>query len=218
MKKLLYITASTKPESSSVSKQAGRDFLTRFHARHSDYETEELDLYGVDLPEPDYRFYSGWCELVSGPEYDALNETDRHSVDEMNRLCAQFQAADAYVIAAPMWSMSFPSRLKQYLDCIMLNQRLIRLSPNGVDGLLDDKEREMLYIQSSGGVYPKLIDWKFNYGVNYCHDLFKRLGVKHFYKVLIQGTDMTDIGPAKALACSQQDFCEVLEKFCGCIQ
>jgi FMN-dependent NADH-azoreductase len=215
MKKLLYITASTKPENMSVSKQAGREFVNRFISDNPDYTVEELDVYNEDIPEMNHVFLTGWVQLKSGADYDALNEQDKESVDKINSLCNQFLAADTYVIAAPMWSMSFPSRLKQYIDCILLNGKAINLTPQKAKGLLDDKIRKMVYIQSSGGKFPKIIDWKFNYGVNYFHDMFKSLGVKEFYKILIQGTDMVDIGKDKAWKDAAEDFEEVLEKICG---
>jgi len=215
MKKLLYITASTKPENMSVSKQAGREFINRYLADNPDYTVEELDVYSEDIPEVSHVFFTGWVELKTGADYEALNEQDKDSVDKINELCNQFLAADTYVIAAPMWSMSFPARLKQYLDCILLNGKAISLTPKHAIGLLDDKVRKMVYIQTSGGKYPKIIDWKFNYGVNYFHDMFKSLGVKEFYKILIQGTDMVDIGKDKAWQDAAEDFDEVLEKICG---
>jgi FMN-dependent NADH-azoreductase len=215
MKKLLYITASTKPEDVSVSKRAGREFIDRLLNATPDYTVEELDIATADIPEPNHRFFKGRVDLVSGPEYDALPEADKDAVDRMNELCTQFLAADVYVIATPMWSMSFPSRLKQYVDCIMLNNRVIRLTDEKAEGLLCDKCRKMVYIQSSGGVYPKIIDFKFNFGVHYFQDVFKALGMKKFYKILVQGTDMASIGPEKALAEAQEDFDEVLEKVCA---
>jgi FMN-dependent NADH-azoreductase len=212
MKKLLYITASTKPENMSTSKQVGRDFVNRFLADNSGFTVEELDVVTADIPEPSHQYFKGWVELVSGPEYDALNEPDREAVDRMNELCTQFLSADVYVIAAPMWSLSFPSRLKQYVDCIMLNNRVIRLDPKNSTGLLDNKIRKMVYIQSSGGIYPKIFDGRINVGVKYFHDLFTHLGVKDFYKILVQGVDMVDVGKEKAIESSKEDFEEVLTK------
>jgi FMN-dependent NADH-azoreductase len=212
LKKLLYVTASPKPETESTSKQAGRAFTGRFITDNPDYTLEELDLPTADIPEPSHRYFTGRVELVSGAEYDILSEQDKHAVDRINELCTQFQSADAYVIASPMWSLSFPSRLKQYLDCIMLNNRLIRLTDTGVEGLLCDKPRKMVYIQSSGGIYPKIFYSQLNYGVKYFHDIFKYLGIKEFHKILIQGTDMASVGKEKALSCASEDFECVLKK------
>lgn len=216
MKKLLYVTCSPKPETESTSKQAGRAFVGRFITENPDYQLEELDLYTTFLPEPSQRCFTGRVELVSGEEYDALSQPDRESVDRMGELCTQFQSADAYVIASPMWSLSFPSRLKQYLDCILLNNRLIRITPGGIRGLLDDKPRKMVYIQSSGGIYPKILYGALNVGVKYFHDLFRHLGVRDFYKILIQGTDLPEVGKEKALAEASEDFECVLNKMSDC--
>lgn len=212
MKKLLYVTASPKPETESTSKQAGRAFVGRFLSDDPDYTMEELDLYTSYIPLPKHTYFKGRVELVSGEEYDILGDEDKRAVTRMNDLCTQFQSADAYVIAAPMWSLSFPAILKQYLDCIMLNNRLIQLSDTGIKGLLCDKPRKMVYIQSSGGIYPKILYRQLNYGVKYIHDIFKYLGVKEFHKILIQGTDMSNVGKTKALAEASEDFECVLNK------
>lgn len=212
MRKILYITASPKPENQSTSKQVGRRFVDSLLERCPDCTVDELDLVATDIPELSPLYFKGWVELVSGPEYDSLTMQDKEAVDKINSLCNQFLLADIYVIAAPMWGLSFPSRLKQYFDCIMLNGKLIRLTPQKAEGLLGGKPRQMVYIQSSGGIYPKMVDFKFNYGVNYTHDIFKRLGVKCFSKILVQGTDMVDVGKDKAIAEAQEDFDCALNK------
>jgi FMN-dependent NADH-azoreductase len=212
LKTLLYVTASPKPETESTSKQASRAFVGRFITDNSDYNLEELDLATSDIPEPSHRYFKNRVELVSGPEYDSLGDDDKNAVNRINQLCTQFQNADAYVIAAPMWSLSFPSRLKQYIDCIMLNNRLIHVTDTEVCGLLGDKPRKMVYIQSSGGIYPKIFYGQLNFGVKYFHDLFKYLGIKEFHKILIQGTDMANVGRVKALEEASEDFECALEK------
>ena len=206
LKKLLYITASPKPETESVSKQAGRAFVGRVLTENPDYTLEELDLYSASLPEPNPHCFTERVSLVEGPALDALSESDRAVVQRMDELCTQFVSADVYVIAAPMWNLSFPSQLKQYIDCILLNNRVIRITTSGVCGLLNDKPRKMVYIQTSGGVYPKILYGQLNAGVKYIHDLFHYLGIREFHKVLIQGTDMADIGKDRAMADASEDF------------
>ena len=142
MKKLLYISINSKPEDLSISKTVGREFVNRFLTKNSDYELEELDLYNESIPEINYKFFKGRAELVSGADYDILPEADKKSVDRINFLCDQFLNSDLYVIAAPMWSLSFPSKLKAYMDCIILDGKVIEVSPEEVTGLLKDKKRE----------------------------------------------------------------------------
>ncbi|WP_461206191.1 FMN-dependent NADH-azoreductase [Clostridium sp. DL1XJH146] len=212
MKKLLYITCNSKPENESTSKKVGREFVNRFLAKNSDFELDELDLYSEDIPELDYKLFERRAETVKGEDYEALSSSDKKSVDRINQLADQFLSGDTYVFAAPMWSVSFPSRLKRYIDCIVQNNKVIKVSPEEVHGLLDDKERTMVYIQSSGGVYPKIINWRMNHGVEYIEDIFKFLGVKKFEKILVQGTDMPDIGVEKAMHKAYGDMDKIINK------
>ena len=47
-------------------------------------------------------------------------------MQRIRALCDQFISANVYVIAAPMWSLSFPAPLKEYIDCIMQDQKTIK--------------------------------------------------------------------------------------------
>jgi len=71
----------------------------------------------------------------------------------------------------------------------------------------------MVYIQSSGGKYPKLLSGKLNHGVEYFEDLFKFLGIKRFEKVLVEGIDDPDIGREKAITKACQDIESIIENF-----
>ncbi|WP_032121471.1 FMN-dependent NADH-azoreductase [Clostridium amazonitimonense] len=212
MKKLLYITVNPKPQEVSTSKTIGRDFVTNFLIKNTDYMVEELDLYNEDIPEINERIIKSRAELVSSDEYNSLSPEDKKDVDRINALCSQFLNADCYVIAAPMWSISYPSRLKRYIDCIIINNKVIQISDEEVKGLLDDKERSMVYIQSSGGIYPKIFGGKFNHGIDYIHDIFKFLGLKRFEKILVQGIDMDPSSKDAAIKKAQEDIKEVIDK------
>ena len=212
MKKLLYISANTKPEEISTSKTFARDFINKFIAANTDYSVEELDLYAENIPEINHRFLTNRAEPVSGDAYNELSEPDKCAVDRMNQLCCQFMSADLYVIATPMWSISFPSILKKYIDCIVINHRTIEIADKNTRGLLNDKKRDMVYIQSSGGVCPPLLMGKLNHGVEYCHDLFKFLGVNRFERILIQGVDDKEIGKGHAIVKATRDMDTILDK------
>lgn len=210
MKKLLYISASPKPETESVSKQAARTFIQRLMSQATEYKLDELDLYTSNIPLPNHQYFDRQSHLVAGAAYDTLSAEDKAAVDKMSALCTQFQEADTYIISAPMWGLSFPSLLKQYLDCILLIDRLFTIDAHGFHGLLCDKERHMVYIQSSGGVYPKIFYGQMNYAVRYCRDIFKHLGMASFEPILVQGTDTPGVGRYKALEVATQDMDDVL--------
>jgi len=205
MKKLLYIVPSAKPEELSSSQRTARMFINQFLELHKDYELQELNLYKEYIPEPNYRYFVSRAQLVSGEKFEALKDDEKRDVERMQELCDIFKSADRYVIAAPMWTLSFPYKLKQYIDCIILNEQTISISPEGVKGLLGDKERKMLYVQSSASIFPftaikvPLLGSRVNHGITYVKDVFTFLGFKSIDKLLVEGTEIDDVGSEKAI-------------------
>lgn len=178
---------NSKPEELSSSKTIGRAFVNRFMELNPDFEMEEVDLYKDFIPRLEDKHFSGRSCCVD-PNKPELDKEVKKEVERILELSNQFKQADLYVIAAPLWSLSFPSLLKEYIDCIMQNKITIKISPEEVKGLLDDKQREMVYIQSSGGEIPWLMRGTFNKGLNYVEDIMKFIGIKKFHQLLVDGT------------------------------
>lgn len=205
MKTLLYIVPSSKPEELSTSQRTARILINQFLDTYNDYKLQELNLYKEYIPEPNHRYFVSRAQLVSGEKFELLNDEEKNDVQRMQELCDIFRAADRYVIAAPMWTLSFPFKLKQFIDCIILNEQTISISPNGVKGLLNDKERKLLYIQSSAAIFPfttinlPAVGARVNHGVTYIKDVFSFLGVKDIKKLLVEGTEIDDVGVDKAI-------------------
>ncbi|HAX72799.1 MAG TPA: flavodoxin [Firmicutes bacterium] len=219
MKKILYIIANSKIEEHSTCQRAARMFLNAFLENNPEYELETLNLYEDEIPEPNHRHFVSRAELVSGSDFEALAEKDKATVHRMAELCQLFKSADRYVIASPMWTLSFPYKLKQFLDCIILNTQTISISPKGVKGLLHDKERKSLYVQSSAAMYPfttielPLIGSRVNHGVTYLEDVFLFLGIKSIHPLLIQGTEIDDVGVELALLKGAKEIPRLLKEF-----
>jgi FMN-dependent NADH-azoreductase len=213
MEKILLINVDTKPEKESVCKTLGRELTNKLLSTDHKYKLEELDLYTANLPEMSSAFVTDEAVLVTGEDYDKLSIENKKEVDRIDELCNQFLAADIYIIAAPMWSLSFPSRLKQYIDCIVLGNKLLYFPKgrNKPEPLLNDKTRAMIYIQASGGDYPFWIENKINYGVDYCHDIFKGMGIKLFEKILIEGTVQYKDDKNKYLDKAHKDIDKVMK-------
>jgi FMN-dependent NADH-azoreductase len=198
--KLLYIKCNPKPESQSACLRVGREFVRQYSQRFSGHEVEELNLYEADIPDVDGIVFNGRSGVVSGSDYDGLNYEGQHKVDRINELCDQFLSADRYVIAAPMWSLAFPPKLKSYIDCVVQNGKTIRVTPRRVEGLMTDKPRIAVFIQSCGGSYGNIITSRFNYGAIYLKNLFLFLGMADFIRLPVDGTGMPDIGTDCAIS------------------
>lgn len=198
--KLLYIKCNPKPESQSASLRVGREFVRQYAQRFPDHVIEELDLYDAEIPEVDGIVYNNRSSIASGSSYDGLNYEGQEKADRINALCTQFLSADRYAIAAPMWSLAFPPRLKGYIDAVVLEGRTIKVTPHRVDGLLTDRPRRMVFIQSCGGNYGNIFSARFNYGAIYLKNLFLFLGMDDFIRLPVDGTGMPDIGEECAIS------------------
>ncbi|WBW96709.1 FMN-dependent NADH-azoreductase [Oceanirhabdus sp. W0125-5] len=199
MKKLLYITCNSKPENISASKTVGREFINAFLEKNNDFELKEIELYDINIPRLHYKYFKGRNEIVDEQVYDKLSEDEKKEVARIVELAKEFKDADFYVIAAPMWSLLFPAPLKEYLDCIIQQDITIKIEPNDIRGLLDDKCRTMVYIQSSGGPVPWLLERKINHGGTYLKDIFKFLRIKHFHEIFVDNTQFTEEQEHKAV-------------------
>ena len=173
MKTLLYITVNSKPEELSASKTVGRAFVNRFLENNKDFKLEELDLYKAHIPRLEYQYFEKRNAMIKKDDMNKLSEKEQKEAHQIVELTDQFKAADMYVIAAPMWSLSFPAPLKEYIDCIVMDGKTIDLGDDKLNGLLDDKPRGMVYIQSSGANINWILKRVMNKGLNYVEDIMK---------------------------------------------
>lgn len=212
MKKLLYISVNSKPEELSASKIVGRELVNRFLARHTDFELDELDLYKCHIPRLEYEYFEKRNCMIKEEDFNKLNQKQQEEVHKMVKLADQFKEADLYVIAAPMWSLSFPSPLKEYIDCVVMEGKTIHIDKDNVEGLLNDKQRGMIYIQSSGGSIPWYLRIVMNKGLNYVHDIMKFIGIKRFEELLVDGTGTTEEEKVDAIQKAMSKIDDILEE------
>ncbi|WP_346928137.1 NAD(P)H-dependent oxidoreductase [Clostridium sp.] len=212
MKKLLYITVNSKPEELSTSKTVGRTFVNKFLEKHKDFILEELDLYQCHIPRLEYEYFEKRNCMIKEEDFNKLNKKQQQEVHKIVKLVDQFKEADMYVIAAPMWSLSFPAPLKEYIDCIVMDGKTIKISENKMEGLLNDKPRAMVYIQSSGAPIPWMLRPIFNKGLDYIKDIMKYMGIKKFEELLVDGTGFTEEERKKAIEENNKEVDKFIEE------
>lgn len=212
MKKLLYITVNSKPEELSASKTVGRAFVNKFLEKHKEFILEELDLYQCHIPRLEYEYFEKRNCMIKEEDFSKLNEKQQEEVHKIVKLVDQFKEADLYVIAAPMWSLSFPAPLKEYIDCIVMDGKTIKISENKMEGLLNDKPRAMVYIQSSGAPIPWMLRSIFNKGLDYVRDIMKYIGIKKFEELLVDGTGFTEEERREAIEEANKEVNKLIEE------
>ena len=108
-KRLLYISVNSKPEELSSSKTVARYFINKFIEHNEDFEVKEVDLYKEHIPRLMYQYFEDRNCIIDEEAAQKLPEFDQKEIQRIRELCDEFISADIYVIAAPMWSLSFPA-------------------------------------------------------------------------------------------------------------
>ena len=212
-KKLLYISVNSKPENLSSSKMVARKFINKFLERNGDFKVEEVDLYKEHIPRLEYQYFKDRNCVITEEDAKKLPEKDQKEIRKIRDLCDQFISAQMYVIAAPMWSLSFPAPLKEYIDCIVQEEKTISFEKGKKPkGLLDDKERAVVYIQSSGGNIPWILDPIMDKGENYVAQIMKAMGIKNVQELKVDATGTTEEERENAIRGAEEKIYSILDR------
>lgn len=212
-KKLLYISVNSKPENLSSSKMVARKFINKFLERNGDFKVEEVDLYKEHIPRLEYQYFKDRNCVITEEDAKKLPEKDQKEIRKIRDLCDQFISAQMYVIAAPMWSLSFPAPLKEYIDCIVQEEKTILFEKGKKPkGLLDDKERAVVYIQSSGGNIPWILDPIMDKGENYVAQIMKAMGIKNVQELKVDATGTTEEERENAIREAEEKIDSILDR------
>ncbi|MDP1471806.1 NAD(P)H-dependent oxidoreductase [Priestia megaterium] len=191
MSKTLLINAHPKvDDTSSYSLKVFAHFLKSYKELIPESETiEQIDLYSDVVPMVDKTVLSAWEKQRNGQE---LTNQEKEVTDRMNDVLQQFKNANTYVIVLPLHNFNVPSKLKDYMDNILIARETFKYTETGSVGLLKDG-RKMLVIQASGSVYTNN-DWytEVEYSYKYLKSMFNFLGIEDFQMIRVQGTALLD--------------------------
>ena len=116
-------------------------------------------------------------------------------------LARQFRAADAIVVVAPFWDMSYPAALRTYIEYISANGLTYHYDENGCHG--DCKADQLVYLTSGGDV-----EREDSVGVVHWRQLAAMFGIPRFDYVFAGGLDLDPAAASKLLA----GACELAQK------
>jgi len=177
-----------------------------------DVELKEVNLYEDHIPQLKGCYFESRSAIVSSEARSKLTAEEQKEVAKIEYLCDQFKAADIYVLAAPMWSLSFPAPVKEYLDCIIQTGKTISFKNNKPHGLMDDKQRVFIYVQSSGANIPWILKPALSKGLNYVHEIMKFIGINTFEELLVDGTGATEEERQNSIKTSTEKIPQLIEK------
>ncbi|WP_144565341.1 NAD(P)H-dependent oxidoreductase [Bacillus paramobilis] len=191
MNKTLIINAHPKvDDTSSVSIKVLNHFLVSYKELIPNNETiEQINLYDDVVPMIDKTVLSAWEKQGNGQK---LTDEEQKVTERMSEILQQFKSANTYVIVLPLHNFNIPSKLKDYMDNIMIARETFKYTETGSVGLLKDGRR-MLVIQASGGIYTN-DDWytEVEYSHKYLKAMFNFLGIEDYQIIRAQGTAVLD--------------------------
>ena len=135
-------------------------------------------------------------ETVTPEELLSLKPFDPQMLDERDALMSvkawdapvyglarQFRAADAIVVAAPFWDLSFPAALRTYIEYISANGLTYHYEADGCHG--DCRAERLVYLTTGGDV-----EREDSVGVAHWRQLAAMFGIGRFDYVFAGGLDL----------------------------
>ena len=173
MKKLLFVNACSKPRELSRTWELCDTYISSFLQNNPEYQLEEIRLFDKGIQNYSMEEIQRRDALVAARKFD----------DPMFDLAHQFAAADAIVVGAPYWDLSFPAILKVYVEAVCVNGITFHYTANGAEGL--SSFSSMVYLTTSGGNNQNK-----KYGADYMEAVAHFLGKGIFKEAAAYGLDI----------------------------
>ena len=191
--KLLFVNCCISQRGDeSRTYQLADAYLKTYIDKHPEVEVEAVipeEL--LALPAFDWEMLDLREELARDGKFDA----------PMFDMARQFREADAVVVAAPYWDMSYPAALKTYIEHISAVGLTYHYEMDGVHG--DCKAKHLVYL-TTGGDFER----EDSIGVLHWRQLCGLFGIPKFEYVFAGGLD---IDPEQTPALLEA-ACEVARK------
>ena len=143
--KLLHIDSSILGDN-SASRQLSGEVVKAWQAADSG-----LDVSYRDVAAEAIEHFSAATLVAAGTPAELRDAAQKHEALLSADTLAQFMAADAVVIGAPMYNFTIPTQLKAWIDRIAVAGQTFRYTENGPEGLCGGKK--VIVVSTSGGLH-----------------------------------------------------------------
>ena len=143
--KLLHIDSSILGDN-SASRQLSGEVVNAWQAAHPGLEVSYRDVAAEAI-----EHFSAATLVAAGTPAELRDAAQKHEAQLSADTLAQFMAADAVVIGAPMYNFTIPTQLKAWIDRIAVAGQTFRYTENGPEGLCGNKK--VIVVSTSGGLH-----------------------------------------------------------------
>lgn len=153
MKKTLIV--SYTPREGSNTKKLLDHFMSEISGKT---EIEMVDLAEHAVPMFTKEPLNAYVKRNFGGQ--ELSESEKKSLEAMDKMCEQVINADYVVLAYPIYNFTFPGPVKCWFDAVVQSGKTFRYTDTGFEGLL--KGKKAVVITTSGGEYTSNSAWDFS--------------------------------------------------------
>ncbi|WP_191832588.1 FMN-dependent NADH-azoreductase [Pseudomonas fluorescens] len=143
--KLLHIDSSILGDN-SASRQLSRSVVDAWKAADPSLEVVYRDLAADAI-----SHFSAATLVAAGTPQALRDAAQQHEAQLNSETLQEFLAADAVVIAAPMYNFTVPTQLKAWIDRVAVAGQTFRYTEAGPEGLCGDKK--VILVSTAGGLH-----------------------------------------------------------------
>ncbi|EHK2304384.1 FMN-dependent NADH-azoreductase [Clostridium perfringens] len=198
MSKVLYIKANIKNEGESRTFKVSDSFVEEYKKNNPEDEIITLDLYKENI---DFLRADDLGKLFGPKDEESKNNS-------ILKYAYQFADADKYIIAAPMWNLSFPAILKAYIDYVSVSGITFKYTAEGPVGLLNNKKA--VHIVSRGGGYDNS---PYEMGDRYLRTILGFFGIKDIETIAIDNLDVMGVNVKEKVEEGIEKAISIAKKF-----
>ncbi|PRA27487.1 FMN-dependent NADH-azoreductase [Pseudomonas poae] len=143
--KLLHIDSSILGDN-SASRQLSAGVVKAWQLAEPGVEVTYRDVAAEGI-----NHFSGATLGALGTPAEQRDAAQQHEADLSAKTLAEFLAADAVVIGAPMYNFTIPTQLKAWIDRIAVAGQTFRYTEAGPEGLCGNKK--VIIVSTSGGLH-----------------------------------------------------------------
>ena len=198
MSKVLYIKANIKNEGESRTFKVSNSFVEEYKKNNPEDEIITLDLYKENI---DFLRHDDLGKLFGPKDEESKNNS-------ILKYAYQFADADKYIIAAPMWNLSFPAILKAYIDYVSVSGITFKYTAEGPVGLLNNKKA--VHIVSRGGGYDNS---PYEMGDRYLRTILGFFGINNIETIAIDNLDVIGVNVEEKVEEGIENAISLAKKF-----
>ncbi|WP_125568965.1 FMN-dependent NADH-azoreductase [Companilactobacillus insicii] len=172
-------------------------FLQRYKEVFSDETVDLINLYDMEIPQLTMDQLLGIWEKQSN--HISLSSEEMRIFQINQKLIEQFKSHHRIVIVSPLHNFNVTSKMKDYIDNILVAHETFKYTADGSVGLMTNDYKVML-LQASGSIYTNNDRYTpLEFSRKYLQGIFEELmGFDKFSIVRIEGlqTNGVDINQA----------------------